>query len=96
MVSQSCHKLLADFSDSASRALKFLWFPIISDGKDSLVVLLGIEYKQRYLPFMISCGLIKVASCWSKNYLTLSQKYKEWKYMGWFSGRITFHEPWNV
>jgi hypothetical protein len=73
-VSQSCRKLLADFLDSASRDIKAQWFPIISDGGDSLAVLLGMDYKQRYLPFMISCGLIKVTRCRSKMYLTLSQK----------------------
>jgi hypothetical protein len=74
MVSQCCRRLLADFLNSASREITAQWFPIISDGGDSLAVLLGMDYKQRYLPFMISCGLIKITSCRSKKYLTLSQK----------------------
>jgi hypothetical protein len=73
-VSQCCRRLLADFLNSASREITAQWFPIISDGGDSLAVLLGMDYKQRYLPFMISCGLIKITSCRSKKYLTLSQK----------------------
>jgi hypothetical protein len=53
-VSLQCRRLLADFLKAASSELKAQWFPIISDGVDSLAVLLGMHYKQRYLPFMFS------------------------------------------
>ncbi len=73
-VTKTCRQLLAHFLNVASREIKAQWFPVLSDGGDSLAVLLGMDYNRRYLPFMISCGLIKITSCRSKQYLTLCQK----------------------
>jgi hypothetical protein len=73
-VTKTYRQLLAHFLNVASREIKAQWFPILSDGGDSLAVLLGTDYNRRYLPFMISCGLIKITSCRSKQYLTLCQK----------------------
>jgi hypothetical protein len=79
MFFSSCRSLLADFLSVASASIKSHWFPVLSDVGDSLAVLLGLDYKQRYLPLMIGCGLIKIKKVKGKTCLSVPISGNTWE-----------------
>ena len=69
---KQCHQILANFLRAASSYIKAHWFPIASEGYNSLVVLLRLVYQQRYLPLMITYGLVKISRSKIRSMLSIS------------------------
>jgi hypothetical protein len=87
---RQCRQVLANFLRAAGDDVDAFWFPIISKASNSLAVLLGLDYQQRYLPLMVTCGLVKVSKSKGKLLLTIPHSSVNNRY-SWEAFRAEFH-----
>jgi hypothetical protein len=87
---RQCRQVLANFLRAAANDVDAFWFPIISKASNSLAVLLGLDYQQRYLPLMVTCGLVKVSKSKGKLLLTIPYSSANNRY-SWEAFMAEFH-----